>query len=227
MILENKKCSVDNCDRSMVCRTYCRMHYVRWKRNGTTNRIRTPKRAHVTALRSPRQCKVCQTEFVPYGQKHIYCSTQCKDRSIKNDPQLVNCLVCNSSFLSNSPSQHKYCSIKCRHEGKNKRQSTEKYSKYQSEYRKRNNRSVLKHRLKNWYGITIEQYDAMIISQGNKCFICSDTFESDIKPCVDHKHHGNHSVRKILCSPCNLGLGGFKDNPDLLIKAAEYLRQFS
>ena len=39
---------------------------------------------------------------------------------------------------------------------------------------------------------------------------------------VDHNHETN-TIRGLLCSNCNTGLGMFSDNPELLIAAAEYL----
>lgn len=40
---------------------------------------------------------------------------------------------------------------------------------------------------------------------------------------VDHCHDSD-VVRGIICSPCNVGIGMFQDNPELLTKAAAYLR---
>jgi hypothetical protein len=40
---------------------------------------------------------------------------------------------------------------------------------------------------------------------------------------MDHDHELK-TFRGWLCRKCNLGCGNFKDNPELLEKAAKYLR---
>ena len=52
------------------------------------------------------------------------------------------------------------------------------------------------------------------------CIICG----SDDKLVVDHDHITGQ-VRGMLCNPCNLGLGHFKDNVSTLESAIEYLRR--
>jgi len=42
---------------------------------------------------------------------------------------------------------------------------------------------------------------------------------------VDHDHK-NGEVRGLLCHRCNVGLGNFQDNPELLLKAYKYLKDF-
>jgi hypothetical protein len=72
------------------------------------------------------------------------------------------------------------------------------------------------------FGITIEQYDAMLDAQGGGCFICGRPPREDISLHVDHDHLTG-KVRGILCFRCNNALADFQDNPSLLRKAACYL----
>lgn len=75
--------------------------------------------------------------------------------------------------------------------------------------------------LRSTYGITPEQYQQMLIAQGNVCAICKQP--SDILLVVDHDHDTD-TVRGLLCGPCNRGLGLFRDSPTVLEAASRYLR---
>jgi len=68
------------------------------------------------------------------------------------------------------------------------------------------------------------------------CKICSVEFTDLIENresclCVDHDHtccafskgSCGKCIRGFLCFSCNQGLGNFKDNKELLIKASKYL----
>ena len=73
------------------------------------------------------------------------------------------------------------------------------------------------------YGITWEEREAMLARQDGRCAICLTDEWGAQGPCVDHCHD-SLEVRGILCSPCNTGLGGFKDNPFMMMRAVNYLR---
>ena len=82
-----------------------------------------------------------------------------------------------------------------------------------------------KNRLKHFYNLSVEEYDLKASEQNFKCFICGEKEYYNGKPLyVDHCHTTN-KIRKLLCQHCNSGLGMFRDNPELLIKAADYLKE--
>jgi hypothetical protein len=84
-----------------------------------------------------------------------------------------------------------------------------------------------KNRLKHFYGLSIEEYNKMCEAQNNKCFICGEeAFYNDKPLYIDHCH-ATGKIRKLLCQHCNSGLGMFKDSPELLLKAAEYVKEQS
>jgi hypothetical protein len=73
--------------------------------------------------------------------------------------------------------------------------------------------------LKRRYGITAVEADAMLAEQDGLCAICRRA------PAVHVDHdHATGAVRALLCFNCNGGLGQFKDDPDVLRAAAEYVR---
>lgn len=74
------------------------------------------------------------------------------------------------------------------------------------------------------YGISLAEREAIAERQGHRCSVCG-THESGLvkRLAVDHDH-ATGAVRALLCQSCNLGLGFFKDSPELLEKAAEYVR---
>lgn len=100
----------------------------------------------------------------------------------------------------------------------------------------KNRDAVVRYRLKNpdrvkrfnknqklkRYGLTLEDFEAMIAAQDGRCAICSDKFARS--PHVDHCHRTG-AVREILCDDCNNVLGRARDNTDILRRAITYLER--
>jgi hypothetical protein len=80
------------------------------------------------------------------------------------------------------------------------------------EYRK-------KYKLKNYYGLTTEEFSAMIMIQNNKCKICECEMNS---PQIDH-NHSTGNVRGLLCRNCNTSLGLLKENKNTLYNMISYI----
>lgn len=79
------------------------------------------------------------------------------------------------------------------------------------------------------YGLTVEQYDAMLAEQSCVCALCGNPANPDgvraaSRLHVDHDHTTGQ-VRALLCNHCNRGIGAFVDDPDLLRRAAEYIER--
>jgi hypothetical protein len=74
------------------------------------------------------------------------------------------------------------------------------------------------------YGITGDDYMEMVRQQGDRCAICgtTDPGGGNGRWCVDHCHD-SLKVRGLLCTSCNTGLGYYRDDPELLRAAADYL----
>lgn len=79
-------------------------------------------------------------------------------------------------------------------------------------------------------GMTREQFEALLLSQGGVCAICKEPEAMNRRIAVDHDHAccpGKDScgecIRGLLCGNCNNGIGRFKDSPELLARAIQYL----
>ena len=78
--------------------------------------------------------------------------------------------------------------------------------------------------LRKCYGVTKPIYEAMFISQGGVCKLCSMTPEENGQAlAVDHCHDTG-KVRGLLCKKCNLMLGYSLDNIKTLANAIAYLQ---
>jgi len=81
---------------------------------------------------------------------------------------------------------------------------------------------VRSNNLKRLYGITLEQYSALVSSQNSKCAICGVEFPDALSGHVDHCH-STGIIRGILCGKCNAAIGLFSDNTTFLQNAIYYL----
>ncbi len=74
------------------------------------------------------------------------------------------------------------------------------------------------------YGISLEEYLALLETQEDKCKICRKTCATGRRLAVDHCHRTN-KIRGLLCSRCNTSIGQFEHDIYLLQNAIEYLKE--
>jgi len=133
----------------------------------------------------------------------------CKHPNCKQiNPQSLDKFYKNSSNKDGFDRRCKECE-KFRHR---LRSSSQEYKNYKRDFD-----------LKKLYGISLEEFNAQLARQNSCCFICENTITGSKKAFQDHNHQTG-ALRKILCINCNKGLGHFKDNILLLLKAIEYLK---
>ena len=95
-------------------------------------------------------------------------------------------------------------------------------------------REVQDTKLRGTYGITVEQYEQMVVDHNGQCAICG-TYEPggrgrlhidhDHTCCVGKKSCGK-CIRGLLCSKCNSVLGYFNDDINRLQSAIDYLAKW-
>jgi len=101
---------------------------------------------------------------------------------------------------------------------------TERERQRRRDQYKKGKASMKNAKLLRSFGITLAQYEAMLVAQNNKCCICGDeNFTEGKCLAVDHNHTTN-KVRGLLCGSCNAGLGMFKDSTTRLENAIAYLK---
>lgn len=77
----------------------------------------------------------------------------------------------------------------------------------------------------NLYGLTLEEYDEMLVRQSGRCAICkTKQCFTGFRFAVDHDHTTG-AIRGLLCRRCNQVLGQLGENPQLFEEAANYLRR--
>jgi len=99
--------------------------------------------------------------------------------------------------------------------------------KRRKQYRKENPLKIKNLLLKRDWNITLEEYHEKVIQQKGVCAICGKPEKSTYrgKPrclAVDHNHQTGE-LRGLLCNDCNIALGWFHDDIDVIKNSINYL----
>lgn len=198
----NHTCSIDGCDRSSGTKTICPTHYGRIRKHGVPDPYTDLK------------CQICGGPItMGPGRLRVTCEAADCKRAIQ---------------------------ARRVRESRARKRADPQWKARQAEtiraWREANpaewKRIARASTLRQAYGMSVDEYDALLASQGGRCAICeapvADAAERRLH--VDHDHAccpGKKScgecVRGLLCKACNQGIGHFGDDPERLRKAIEYL----
>ena len=115
---------------------------------------------------------------------------------------------------------------------RNKYKKSSKYKTTWATYYEANRASILvrlrRNRLLAVYGITVEQYDAMVRKQRGVCAICKKKGKRKTGSVlyIDHCHRTGRT-RGLLCAGCNTALGVLERESRWTKSALKYLARFT
>lgn len=86
--------------------------------------------------------------------------------------------------------------------------------------------------LKWRFGVTRDEWFALLNSQDGKCAICLEEIKDTSvgkddtrrRACLDHDHQTG-KVRGLLCAKCNKAIGLLRDSLVIITRAADYIRR--
>ena len=105
----------------------------------------------------------------------------------------------------------------------------EKYAKWARMDRAKDPSRYKGYNLKRDFGLSLDDYNKMLVKQNNCCSICKQPETAKLKGkikalSVDH-NHVTKKVRGLLCGLCNSALGKLKENKDIIKALLEYIEK--
>lgn len=99
--------------------------------------------------------------------------------------------------------------------------------KYRIKNREIIRRKSYEAKIKEDYGLSLNEYNELFKKQNGNCAICGKNQSVfKYKLAVDHCHKTN-KIRGLLCGKCNTALGSLEDDIIILQKAINYLKVFN
>lgn len=182
--------------------------------------------------RYARRCDGCGSEFATNRHNQRFCSKKCSyKRAARLTPEALpacrECARCGTSFRP-VRRDGRFCSRACA-----VAHLQAEYLAHDPEYRAKQRLAERGWRLRNpqkcadytkasryrtRYGIEHEDFIAYVERIGSTCESCGV-----VAPLVPDHDHATGTFRGALCVRCNLGLGHFLDDANVLMRAAAYL----
>ena len=209
-----KMCSVEGCERAHYGRGYCNMHHQRWSKHGDPTIIGSHVRGMCSfdGCDTPHAAKgLCKGHWDQLRRGQQLSPLRKPDDGLARDEQGRKlCRGCNS-WLSTSHFNKKPKNL----DGLDGRCRSCVHFRY----------------IKRAYKLTRAQYQKMLDEQGGGCAICRRPDPHRRVLVVDHDHSCcptemtcGRCVRGLLCTICNMYLGGLEEDIARLAAMIEYLK---
>ena len=186
----------------------------------------------------PSPCALCGKEIAGTAiqkRRNKYCSSECllkgrgiqktknvQQRQEKKCPSCRTTLPIEKFYARNNNAWLKcsYCHNCISKKQREWRLANSDWAKLrEGAWKAKNSKKVAEARLKSRYGITLNFWAGYVNSLDGRCEICTEQIEL----CVDHDHRTG-TFRGALCNRCNIGLGAFAENGEVLKRATAYLK---
>lgn len=174
-------------------------------------------------------CKQCYTKW--YNENNSDKVRKRIEKYRENNREMIR--ETHERWKKNNP--EKVVILRNRYRAKNSKSLLERHRDYNSknretinvkskEYRDANPEKRIETKLNARYKLTIREYQEMYDNQNGLCAICGGISSNGRRLCVDH-NHDNGKIRALLCDNCNVGIGRFKDDKNMVYKAYLYLEK--
>lgn len=218
-------CFVDGCDDEAVAKGMCDKHYRRWRKHGDPNCTGRPK-DWGSRSKHPLWEIWKNTARQRWGRVDRWNDFYAFLEDVGERPSPIHDLTRKDKKAPYGP-DNVYWRMRISMD------RTDDYRKDQAAYKRRHRLSKPNYwrnaHLRCKFGITLDDYNAILDAQNGKCAICKqpetkgDPRTGKLFPlAVDHCHDKKH-IRGLLCMKCNRGLGLFEDDADRLRAAVRYL----
>ena len=161
---------------------------------------------------APRACVRCSTIFTPTKRSDAkYCTDLCQQRARQDRQRTTHRVEERRCHKCGVPVEWKPGKPVCADCRIDKRDPVKSAAKER------------RRRLRK-YGLTEAEYNAILEHQGHRCGICATDTPGAKGWVIDHCHDSG-MVRGVLCSQCNSAIGLLREDPVIIDRAAEYVRE--